>query len=259
MAISPFRLGTGGRVVRSHPPKDDRLTFSQALTITAGLAGLVGLCSGVFIRFSLANSPSTRFLSPLQTFPALSNWKPEPPTDSVDYQDISGFADANGTEVLEENEWREESEWEEESLADEFDNAPNNEAFEGPLVEEPWSEEPFLSSADDTNVLKSTDSRSETSFETNTFDAFANRSEDGASRQDNEALLKRLERGPQFRQPEDSSLEDRDYSEEDTLEYSEDSNYYERAYDDIEDESPYAEDDYWSDSYSESTDFSEDY
>ena len=63
------------------------LTLSQALTITAGLAGLIGLISGVIIRFSLANSSSNaRFLSPLQTFPALSDWTPELPQETVDSQ-----------------------------------------------------------------------------------------------------------------------------------------------------------------------------
>ena len=60
------------------------LTLSQALLITAGLAGLIGLCSGAFIRFSLANSPEASFLSPLQTFPALSNWTPELSQEAAD-------------------------------------------------------------------------------------------------------------------------------------------------------------------------------
>lgn len=58
-------------------PKADPLTLAQALTITAGMAGLIGLLSGVAMRFSLANSSNARFLSPLQTFPALSNWSPQ--------------------------------------------------------------------------------------------------------------------------------------------------------------------------------------
>jgi len=58
-------------------PEDQPLTLSQALTITAGMAGLIGLVSGVFIRFSLAHSSNARFLSPLQTFPTVSNWTSE--------------------------------------------------------------------------------------------------------------------------------------------------------------------------------------
>ena len=75
---------------RSQPVSPESLTLSQALLITAGLAGLVGLCSGAFLRFSLANSPDTRFLSPLQTFPALSNWTPESPQETADLPTPSG-------------------------------------------------------------------------------------------------------------------------------------------------------------------------
>jgi len=53
---------------------DSPLTLSQALIITAGLAGLIGLIGGGVMRFSLSKSSNARFLSPLQTFPALSNW-----------------------------------------------------------------------------------------------------------------------------------------------------------------------------------------
>ena len=45
------------------------LSLSQALTITAGMAGLIGLVSGAVIRFFLTNSPDASFLSPIQTFP----------------------------------------------------------------------------------------------------------------------------------------------------------------------------------------------
>ncbi len=71
----------------SPPPpshRSERLSLSQALIITAGLAGLIGLGSGAVIRFSLATSSNTRFLNPLQTFPALPNWDPQLPQGTAD-------------------------------------------------------------------------------------------------------------------------------------------------------------------------------
>ncbi len=78
MSLSPFKSDIGKPASASHQPETDRLTLSQALIITAGLAGLLGLCGGAAIRFSLASSPSARFLSPLQTFPELSTWASAP-------------------------------------------------------------------------------------------------------------------------------------------------------------------------------------
>lgn len=89
MSISPLR-SSANQVGHSHRPKSDRLTLSQALLITAGLAGLVGLFSGVVIRFSLSNSDSARFLSPLQTFPSLSTWAPELPQGTADAHYLPG-------------------------------------------------------------------------------------------------------------------------------------------------------------------------
>ncbi len=76
MSTSPLKPDNRPRqrLVKSSKPASQSLTLSQALTITAGMAGLVGLVSGVVIRFSLAHSSNARFLSPLQTFPAQSNW-----------------------------------------------------------------------------------------------------------------------------------------------------------------------------------------
>jgi hypothetical protein len=87
MSISPFKSGDKTRSQQpkvKKKPDDQPLTLSQALTITAGMAGLIGLISGVFIRFSLAHSSNTRFLSPLQTFPTLSSWASDAPLSSPD-------------------------------------------------------------------------------------------------------------------------------------------------------------------------------
>ncbi|EDX87666.1 hypothetical protein S7335_5376 [Synechococcus sp. PCC 7335] len=62
------------------------LSLSQALTITAGMAGLIGLVSGAVIRFLLTSSPDASFLSPIQTFPTSSNWSttlPEPSSSGL--------------------------------------------------------------------------------------------------------------------------------------------------------------------------------
>ncbi len=82
MSISPFKLGMSKP--RSPAQKGEALTLSEALLITAGLAGLIGLGGGTIVRFSLAHSPNARFLSPSQTFPALSNWATERPQGTVD-------------------------------------------------------------------------------------------------------------------------------------------------------------------------------
>ncbi|MEL6879542.1 MAG: hypothetical protein AAFP09_03380 [Cyanobacteria bacterium J06607_10] len=100
MSISPFEPDERPLPWRSSSasqsdkttPKADPLTLSQALTITAGMAGLIGLLSGVAMRFSLANSSNARFLSPLQTFPALSNWSPQLPQSPGRSESLSGEA-----------------------------------------------------------------------------------------------------------------------------------------------------------------------
>ena len=104
MSSSPFKSTSQ----LSTRPKNAPLSLSQALLITAGLAGLVGLSSGIIIRFSLSHSASSnaRFLSPLQTFPALPNWTPNLPDggtaapsslpDGTDTQRANG-AETNST------------------------------------------------------------------------------------------------------------------------------------------------------------------
>lgn len=111
MSLSPFKSPSQ----LSNRPKNAPLRLSQALLITAGLAGLVGLFSGIIIRFSLSHSSSSnaRFLSPLQTFPELPNWTPDlpdggtaaspslPPSspDGTDTQRANNGIEANGTEA----------------------------------------------------------------------------------------------------------------------------------------------------------------
>lgn len=98
MSISPFK---SDKKSRSHPRPiqkkldDQPLTLSQALIITAGMAGLIGLVSGAFIRFSLTHSSNGRFLSPLQTFPALSNWTPDASEPIVDSSNLLETGDAS--------------------------------------------------------------------------------------------------------------------------------------------------------------------
>lgn len=74
----------------SKPALSEPLTLPQALLLTAGFAGLVGLCGGAVLRFSLAKSPDAHFLSPLQTFPALSNWTPGLPQKTADSHYLPG-------------------------------------------------------------------------------------------------------------------------------------------------------------------------
>ncbi len=84
----------------SPPPsqrRPERLSLSQSLIITAGLAGMIGLGSGAVIRFSLATSSNTRFLNPLQTFPALPNWTSELPQGTADSHYLPSGAEPNRT------------------------------------------------------------------------------------------------------------------------------------------------------------------
>lgn len=98
MSTSP--LSPSPEQAPSAQPKDEPLSVSQALLITAGLAGLVGLFIGGLIRFSLANSSNARFLSPLQTFPALSNWAPELPQGTADSHYLPGGGLPNSDDSL---------------------------------------------------------------------------------------------------------------------------------------------------------------
>jgi hypothetical protein len=92
MSLSPLKPSNSQPLP---PGKGDRNRRSQALLVTAGLAGVVGLCSGVIIRFSLSNSPTTRFLSPLQTFPDLADWAPQLPQGTADSHYLPGGSAAS--------------------------------------------------------------------------------------------------------------------------------------------------------------------
>jgi len=98
MSLSPFSRDNrplnsppSSQLVPTKKQQNSPLTLSQALTITAGLAGLIGLLSGGVMRFSLSKSSNARFLSPLQTFPTLSNWSSSPSSD-VDSPNLVGEA-----------------------------------------------------------------------------------------------------------------------------------------------------------------------
>ncbi|MGB3296377.1 MAG: hypothetical protein WBB01_25610 [Phormidesmis sp.] len=86
MSLSPFKSNISKSTSAPQQPATDRLSLSQALIITAGLAGLLGLCGGAAIRFSLASSSNTRFLSPLQTFPEVSDWASNPSQNAAGSQ-----------------------------------------------------------------------------------------------------------------------------------------------------------------------------
>jgi len=243
MAISPFNFGnrTDSSELKPESTDSDRLTLSQALTITAGLAGLVGLCSGAVVRFAISNSSNARFLSPLQTFPALSNWTPELPQNGADNRDLpEGTSSTSQGAVSQEFERRS---WTED---DTYERSAQLESTEEPWVEKPWVEETELQQTieEPANI--------------STFDTFADRSE--ASTQETDSPWQRLEKGPSLNKTaisEEGKNEDADsygelkdsgdgyvatpYSDEYLGESSSESNYYENAYDDPaeEYEAPY--------------------
>lgn len=267
MAISPFKFGAKDFGAKNNgsdrpPPRSsaDRLTLPQALTITAGLAGLVGLCSGAIIRFAISNSSNARFLSPLQTFPALSNWTPALPdaTESDLPAEASELAEpaagassapfegrSRSEDAWSEDVWSEDA-WSEDSIDTSIDTRSESVYTEDLLVEERVPEQ---------TVAPATDVR--------TFDTFADRSEP-VETGTGDTPLQRLERGPSFGKAYDESnrkgagdsMEEKGYSESPYAEpytepsYLEDTeadvsgrNYYENAYDDpleeYEYEAPY--------------------
>lgn len=238
MALSPFNLGTGKNSTDAQPRSkgtSDRLSLSQALTITAGLAGLVGLCSGVIIRFSLANSPNARFLSPLQTFPALSNWSPERLSESSPSPYKSGAykSDAYSLDDAEPQFEQLETPSSDEGV-DSFDRQrldPQEsgypQQFESQSLEDTWADESFSRQTEESAENDALDAR--------TFDSFAKRSAKDAAGAVSDPW-QRLEQGPQLSRPADEILDNEAIY--DDLERSE-SNYYEKAYDDPTDEPQY--------------------
>lgn len=150
------------------------LTLPQALLITAGFAGLVGLCGGAFLRFSVAKSPDARFLSPLQTFPALSNWTPELPQKTADSHYLPGGG----------------SEYQEGGDRVSSEASPADSTI---LTFEPAAPIDSNKSSPISNSLNTEITVDSESTDTATFDAFAAR---GNSRQRTAAPLDLLKKGP---------------------------------------------------------------
>ena len=152
MSLSPFKSNASQLSTR---PRKVPLSLLQALLITAGLAGLVGLSGGIVIRFSLSHSPNARFLSPLQTFPPLPNWTPELPQGTADSHSTPGGpgTDANGAAVEGSETQRDRGYTEPESsdsTPDSFteqdqSSDPYNDPYTAPSAEEasPYSEESY--------------------------------------------------------------------------------------------------------------------
>lgn len=195
---------------QSGPP----LTLSQALTITAGMAGLVGLFSGVLVRFSLANSSNARFLSPLQTFPELADWSSEPASEPVSSNASSAdTANINVASPEEESAldlWQSpaELEWDEDTR--DFDTFSSESFTDAQTTTELLLEDseaavdPFV----ETQGLPS-DLRIEESVRN--FDTFADRTE-GQRQSESVDPLKTLSRGPLLRKPAaENSADAREY------------------------------------------------
>lgn len=152
----------------------DSISLSQALIITAGMAGLIGLFSGVIIRFSLANSPNARFLSPLQTFPALSTGTLAPSRD-----DVAVEGNASGSDVSRDY-----------AQDDQAEAIRTFESSEPPDYLQEELAEPTDDSFNPGNDIDSVDAT--------TFDTFAKR--DATSRRSASSRWEALEAGPKFRQ-----------------------------------------------------------
>ncbi|MEM6597714.1 MAG: hypothetical protein AAF635_06010 [Cyanobacteria bacterium P01_C01_bin.69] len=196
MSLSPFRqdnrpLNTPSPLPASHA--NEPLTLSQALIITAGLAGLIGLLSGGFMRFSLSRSPNARFLSPLQTFPTVSDQSENAPTEASDFSSTRSLEDNIEKESL--GSWEGDSDlsWETGSDFDEF----SSEGF----TQSPSSTELNEESLDSWGQpLESESGAIGESTAPRNFDSFADRVE-GRGRAASDPL-KSLSEGPLLRRPE---------------------------------------------------------
>jgi hypothetical protein len=160
MSLSPLKPGNSQHSLSSSAnSKDAALTRAQALLITAGIAGLIGLSGGAIVRFLLSNSANARFLSPLQTFPAIPTWASELPADEL-----------AGSEL--------------------------RESDDVPLSRFGAVEETTLPLEDATGRSQyATPNAAEEAFDPSTFDAFAARSSSG---QRSEDPLETLKRGPKI-------------------------------------------------------------
>ena len=216
MSLSPF--SRDNRPLNSSPlpspqsssivpakSSDSPLTLFQALTITAGLAGLIGLLSGGVMRFSLSRSSNARFLSPLQTFPTLSDWSSE--LDAADIEVPEGGNDwkNNAWGNNEVDRWGRNTDlnWQTGGDFDEF----SSEGFtEFPSSGERTPEvngslEPFSGIEKESYGEASDESFAPESFVPSNFDDFADRQE-GRLRTGEQDPLKSLSEGPLLRQTE---------------------------------------------------------
>lgn len=184
---------------------DSPLTLSQALTITAGLAGLIGLLSGGVMRFSLARSSNARFLSPLQTFPTLSDWSSETNATAVEVPEGVNDWKNNDWENNERDSWKRNTDlnWQTGGDFDEF----SSESFtEFPSSGERAPEvnvrvEPFSGIEQERFGEASDESFAPELFAPSNFDDFADRQE-GRLRTGDQDPLKSLSEGPLLRQTE---------------------------------------------------------
>ena len=213
MSLSPSQIDAK-KQAKSAP--SEPLTLSQALLITAGLAGLIGLCSGAFIRFSLANSPEASFLSPLQTFPALSNWTPELSQETADTLTNDAYGPSEGSAYESDDPQR----YLEEDTILTFEPAEPIEAEET----NPIGESLDTAISEDTGPV-----------DIATFDAFANREK---RRQRDADPLDLLQRGPNIGLPRQTDTERRNRQRGNASPYDEnaqgdiydDSERYDRGY-----------------------------
>ena len=231
-------------------PAKGPLTVPQALIVTAGMAGLVGLCAGAILRFAFANSPDTRFLSPLQTFPALSDWDSELSEETADARNDSADGYAEKAPNADSNSARSEGFQPESTILTSESAEPIDNNKSSPINE-----------SLDTQINK--DSKA---TETSNFDAFAAR-ENG--RQRTAAPLDLLKQGPDLsgtrsgtrsstkrnsvgspafdRTPPDSFIQEETYNEAPPGDVYDDS---ERYADELYQEDPYyGDDNYGRDNY----------
>ncbi|MGC1217071.1 MAG: hypothetical protein WA883_06330 [Phormidesmis sp.] len=182
------KTATKGRV-------DSPLTFTQALTITAGMAGLVGLLSGGFVRFSLAHSPNTRALSPLQTFPNLSDRSGEALQLDSETFEAPAASPTPFPEATSPERWQTPSESDSETNANDFDTFSAESFTDSPATAEPFlvEESTFMNGSESSDLTDSQDRVPET------FDIFANR--ENRERTTDTDPLKALSNGPLLRQP----------------------------------------------------------
>ncbi len=198
MSLSPFSRDNrplqssslSTQLARSKPQPSASLTLSQALIITAGLAGLIGLLSGGIMRFSLSRSSNARFLSPLQTFPTLANRSSTalPISRPTDPSTLRNRAEEDAL-----NSWGEDADlnWETGRDFGEFSSEGFTEPSRSAELENAENLEQFSESAGESIGMFAAPSN---------FDSFANRVE-GRDRI-REDPLKSLSQGPLLRKTE---------------------------------------------------------